>query len=178
MAANTTAALCAAWIALWPMPTAASAHGAALDGHLILNLWVAVGLLAAAHLLLLGGVAIRRAHDVQTEGRSHERVRLWRIEYIPVAVFAILLTVLGLRAERLWASARYTGPDLTAMQVEVTGVQFAWYFRYPGPDAAFGIKAIRWASTTPTRPAATTSSPPSWCSPQTARSTFGCARRM
>jgi cytochrome c oxidase subunit II len=25
------------------------------------------------------------------------------------------------------------------MQVEVTGVQFAWYFRYPGPDATFGI---------------------------------------
>jgi cytochrome c oxidase subunit 2 len=143
MAANTTAALCAAWIALWPMPTAASAHGAALDGHLILNLWVALGLLAAAHLLLLGGLAMRRGRDVQTEGRSHERARLWRIEYIPVAVFAILLTVLGLRAERLWASARYTGPDLTAMQVEVTGVQFAWYFRYPGPDAAFGITRPR-----------------------------------
>ena len=24
------------------------------------------------------------------------------------------------------------------MQVEVTGVQFAWYFRYPGKDFAFG----------------------------------------
>jgi hypothetical protein len=41
-------------------------------------------------------------------------------------------------AERLWAATRYTGADLTALQVEVTGVQFAWYFRYPGPDATFG----------------------------------------
>jgi cytochrome c oxidase subunit 2 len=45
---------------------------------------------------------------------------------------------LTLRAERLWAGARYTGADLTAMQVEVTGVQFAWYFRYPGDDGLFG----------------------------------------
>jgi len=27
---------------------------------------------------------------------------------------------------------------LEAMQVEVTGMQFAWYFRYPGHDATFG----------------------------------------
>ncbi len=29
-------------------------------------------------------------------------------------------------------------PMPSAMQVEVTGVQFAWYFRYPGADATFG----------------------------------------
>jgi cytochrome c oxidase subunit 2 len=46
--------------------------------------------------------------------------------------------LLAVRAERLWAATRYTGPDLAALQVEATGMQFAWYFRYPGPDAAFG----------------------------------------
>ncbi len=42
------------------------------------------------------------------------------------------------QAERLWAIARYTGADPAALQIEVTGVQFAWYFRYTGPDAVFG----------------------------------------
>jgi cytochrome c oxidase subunit 2 len=32
------------------------------------------------------------------------------------------------------------------MQVEVTGMQFAWYFRYPGPDAAFGRTKLALAS--------------------------------
>ena len=36
------------------------------------------------------------------------------------------------------------GPSLTAMQVEVTGEQFQWYFRYPGADAAFGITRLNW----------------------------------
>ena len=118
------------------LPPDASAHGPALDAHLSLNLWIALALLALAHLLLFIGLAARRA---RARAPDNETARLWRIEYIPVAIFTLLLIFLTLRAERLWASARYTGPDLTAMQVEVTGVQFAWYFRYPGPDAVFGI---------------------------------------
>ena len=45
---------------------------------------------------------------------------------------------LTLRAERLWAVSRYTGAEPTALQVEVTGQQFVWYFRYPGSDQTFG----------------------------------------
>jgi cytochrome c oxidase subunit II len=123
-------------LAVWPLPADASAHGPALDAHLLLNLWIALALLALAHVLLLIGLIARRAHQ-QTQ--PTEASRLWRIEHIPLAILALLFTFLTLRAERLWADARYTGPDLTAMQVEVTGVQFAWYFRYPGPDAVFGI---------------------------------------
>ena len=33
---------------------------------------------------------------------------------------------------------RYTGASPAALQVEAVGVQFAWYFRYPGLDRAFG----------------------------------------
>jgi cytochrome c oxidase subunit II len=123
-------------LALWPLPTDASAHGPALDAHLLLNLWIALALLALAHILLfLGLIASRTLRQAQPS----ETRRLWRIEYIPLAVLTLLFTFLTLRAERMWAAARYTGPDLSAMQVEVTGVQFAWYFRYPGPDAVFGI---------------------------------------
>jgi cytochrome c oxidase subunit II len=123
-------------LTLWPLPTDASAHGPALDAHLLLNLWIALAFLVLAHILLLTGLVARRSHQ---QAELSETRRLWRIEYIPLIILTLLFTFLTLRAERLWAAARYTGPDLTAMQVEVTGVQFAWYFRYPGSDATFGI---------------------------------------
>ncbi|MBB5338724.1 cupredoxin domain-containing protein [Tunturiibacter gelidoferens] len=114
----------------WLLPADASAHGPALDHHLLLNLWVALALLTLAHLILLIGLFARR---------HSEPTRLWRIEYLPLTVLALLFASLTLKAERLWAASRYTGASPTALQVEVTGVQFAWYFRYPGPDATFGI---------------------------------------
>jgi cytochrome c oxidase subunit II len=114
----------------WFLPTDASAHGPALDHHLLLNLWIALALLALAHVILFIGLLARR---------RTEATNLWRIEYLPLAILAILFATLTIKAERLWAATRYTGASPTALQVEVTGVQFAWYFRYPGPDATFGI---------------------------------------
>ena len=113
----------------WWLPANASAHGTTLDHHLLLNLWVTLALLSLVHLLLLAGLLRRRT----TEPKN-----LWRIEYLPLAALAILFTALTIKAESLWAASRYTGADPAALQVEVTGVQFAWYFRYPGIDAIFG----------------------------------------
>ena len=117
-------------LAPWFLPADASVHGPALDHHLLLNLWIALALLALAHLILFLGLLARR---------RTEATNLWRIEYLPLTFLAILFATLTIKAERLWAATRYTGASLTALQVEVTGVQFAWYFRYPGPDATFGI---------------------------------------
>lgn len=114
----------------WGLPLDASAHGPALDHHLLLNLWIALSLLVLAHLILFAGLLARR---------RTEATNLGRVEYLPLAALAILFAALTIKAERLWAATRYTGASLTALQIEATGVQFAWYFRYPGPDATFGI---------------------------------------
>jgi cytochrome c oxidase subunit 2 len=114
----------------WWLPVNASAHGATLDRHLLLNLWVMLALLSLSHLLLLTGLLSRR---------TPEPKNLWRIEYLPLAVLALLFATFTVKAESLWAASRYIGADPAALQVEVTGVQFAWYFRYPGEDATFGI---------------------------------------
>ncbi len=111
------------------LPPDAAAHGPALDSHLLLNLWIALALLAVAHLILLAGLALRKGPRVRSS---------LLFEHLPVAALAVLFTFLTVRSERLWAASRYTGADPAALQVEVTGVQFAWYFRYPGTDAAFG----------------------------------------
>ncbi len=114
----------------WFLPADSSAHGSALDHHLLLNLWIALTLLTLAHLILIIGLLARR---------RTEATNLWRIEYLPLIALAALFAALTIKAEHLWAATRYTGASPTALQVEVTGVQFAWYFRYPGPDATFGI---------------------------------------
>jgi cytochrome c oxidase subunit 2 len=119
---------------VWPLPLDASAHGPALDHHLLLNLWIALALLVLAHLILVIGLLARH---------RAEATHAWRVEYLPLAGLAVLFAFLTIRAERLWAATRYTGASPAALQVEVTGVQFAWYFRYPGPDASFGITRPR-----------------------------------
>ena len=119
--------------AFWPLPSDASAHGPALDYHLLINLWIALVLLTLAHIILFAGLALRRRPRPNNLLRHHAIA-----EYLPLAALTLLFAFLTLRAERLWAAARYVGPSPTALQVEAVGVQFAWYFRYPGPDAAFG----------------------------------------
>jgi len=114
----------------WHLPVDGSWHGHALDAHLLLNLWIALGLFALANVLLVVGVVSHR--------RAHRPIHKLTLEYLPLAAFAAVFLFLGLRANSLWATQRYTGAAPDALQVEVTGLQFAWYFRYPGADATFG----------------------------------------
>ena len=105
-----------------------------MDRHLLLNLWIILGLAAVAHLLLLVGLALRR--ERRDEDNTPERTL--RLEYLPLAGLTLLFSCLTWRAEQLWAKSRYTGAEPTALQVDVVGMQFAWYFRYAGSDQTFG----------------------------------------
>lgn len=123
-----------AGLRFWHLPVDASRHGPALDGHLLLNLWIALALLALLHVLLFAGLAFSR--------RAPRPIHKLTLEYLPLAFFTILFVGLGFRAQQLWADQRYTGASPSALQVEVTGMQFVWYFRYPGRDAAFGHTSL------------------------------------
>ena len=115
----------------WWLPPNGALHGGLFDHHLILNLCIAAGLLVLAHLILLAALLARKSK--QTTGAS-----IWLVEVLPLAALTLLFAWLSITAEHLWARQRYVGADASAMQVEVVGVQFQWYFRYPGTDAAFG----------------------------------------
>ncbi|HKE12671.1 MAG TPA: cytochrome C oxidase subunit II [Myxococcota bacterium] len=115
----------------WHLPVDGSWHGHTLDRHLLLNLWIALGLFALANILLVIGVVSHR--------RTHRPIHKFTLEYLPLTAFAAVFLFLGIRANSLWATQRYTGAAPDALQVEVTGLQFAWYFRYPGADATFGL---------------------------------------
>jgi cytochrome c oxidase subunit 2 len=128
----------------WNLPVNAARHGHALDSHLLLNLWITLGLLTLAHIILLLGITLRNRTT-----RPHSKALL---EYLPLAALTLLFAWLAIRSEHLWAAQRYIGADLSAMQVEVTGVQFAWYFRYPGADAAFGNTKLSLVSAAESNP--------------------------
>ncbi|HEY4357604.1 MAG TPA: cytochrome C oxidase subunit II [Acidobacteriaceae bacterium] len=119
----------------WHLPPNAALHGSHLDTHLLFNLWLALALLTLLHILLFAALALRR--------RSHRPVHKLVLEYVPLLAFTCLFAFLAFRAQQLWAAERYTGADLTALQVEATGMQFAWYFRYPGVDQTFGRTSIK-----------------------------------
>src|SRR5271169_5121425 len=45
---------------------------------------------------------------------------------------------LGVFGAKAWADVYFTAPAANAMPVQVQAGQFAFYFRYPGPDGTFG----------------------------------------
>ena len=64
------------------------------------------------------------------------------MELVWTVVPAIALTVLVVVGLRNWFAMTSDAPK-NALQVEITGKQFGWIFRYPGKDGQFGDKYYR-----------------------------------
>jgi len=60
------------------------------------------------------------------------------LEIIWTTATLVIFVGLGVMAAHAWGEVHFGGPAPGALQVEVTGVQFVWNFRYPGPDGKFG----------------------------------------
>ncbi len=143
---------------LW-LPPNGSLHGIVLDRLMIWNLGALTALLVVAHLILLYALLGRRKKraaesDLLTEPATASSAvisaastsllpALWSAETVPVLLCCLLFAAMAITSERLWASLRSEGASPAAMQVEVVGVQFQWYFRYPGKDARFGLTRPR-----------------------------------
>jgi cytochrome c oxidase subunit II len=65
-----------------------------------------------------------------------------KLEMVWTTIPAITLAVLVVIGLRNWTSFTSEAPA-DAMQIEVTGKQFGWIFRYPGQDKQFGKKYYR-----------------------------------
>ena len=134
---------------VWWMPSNGALHGLAIDRLMWWNLAVLSALFLLAHILLIAALfrsrPLKQRHsDDQREEESRDRRRkvsdkLWKSELILLFALTLLYTWMAISAQRLWATIRYQGAAPQALQVEVTGEQFQWYFRYPGADAAFGL---------------------------------------
>lgn len=60
------------------------------------------------------------------------------LEVVWTTATLVIFVALGVMAAHAWGEVHFGGPEPGALQVEVTGVQFVWNFRYPGPDGKFG----------------------------------------
>jgi cytochrome c oxidase subunit II len=60
------------------------------------------------------------------------------MEIVWTLATVILFVGLGLYARNAWAQVHFIGASPGALPIEVTGQQFAWNFRYTGPDGKFG----------------------------------------
>jgi cytochrome c oxidase subunit 2 len=114
------------------MPPNAAAHGFAVDQLLRWNLILLGSLFLLAHLLIAILFLRRRA------GSGQATPSTWKVQAVPLGLLCLMYLGMAITAQRLWATNRFEGAAPASMQVEVTGRQFQWYFRYPGPDAEFG----------------------------------------
>ncbi len=112
------------------MPANGSLHGFAVDHLLRWNL-TAISIFFLLAQILIAVAMVRRRRDDQPG-------RFALAGSLPLVLLCGLYLWMAVTAQRLWAANRFEGPSPAAMQVEVVGVQFQWYFRYPGADATFG----------------------------------------
>jgi len=115
-------------------PHAISANAPYID-HQFHVTFIAMGIVFLAAQLGLGWLVWRyRSSANQPALYSHGNTRL---EAIWTVLTAILFVGLNLVGSPIWAAERFHNADTGALQIEATGMQFAWYFRYPGGDNKF-----------------------------------------
>lgn len=122
----------------WWLPVGASAAAAGIDHHFSTT-YLLMGVVFVAAQLILGLFA----WQYRDRGGVSQPAALYshgnnKLEITWTVLTAVLFIGLNFMSSSIWASERFRPAVSNAVQVEVTGMQFAWYFRYPGPDGKFG----------------------------------------
>jgi cytochrome c oxidase subunit 2 len=129
------AVICYIFIAkIWWFPVAISVHATAYDVQFVRTL-VVVGVIFFLAQFALGYVIVRFRDDGRRAVYSHGNNRLETIWTTATAVLFLGLVVLS---TKIWAGVQFDPAPADAMTVQVMAKQFAWNFRYPGPDGQFG----------------------------------------
>src|SRR6266849_2651694 len=120
----------------WWLPHGASTAAAFIDGQFALT-YVLMGVVFVAAQGALGLFVwqYRDRAGAQKVEYSHGNAKL---EVLWTVLTAVLFVGLNLMGSNVWARERFAPAEVGSIPVEVTGMQFAWYFRYTGPDGKFG----------------------------------------
>lgn len=120
------------------LPPLRSDRGA-IDDAIWLSLAVTGGVFVATNLLLAW-------FGFRYQDRPGARAAYWhddpRLEWAWTLATAVVMFVFLFKALGLWAQVTSAAPA-DAYVVEVTGQQFAWNVRYPGPDRVFGKTDVK-----------------------------------
>jgi cytochrome c oxidase subunit 2 len=119
---------------IWWFPPSITDEGALFDAQFLRTL-VITGVIFVAAQLGLAWVLFRyrdRGQSARYFEGNNIMEGAWTIATL------VLFVGLGIYAERAWAEVHFIGAEPGALPIEVTGQQFAWNFRYAGPDGVFG----------------------------------------
>lgn len=121
----------------WWMAPDISAHGAPIDEQMSETMAEA-GLSFLASQILLA-IFIWKF----SQSKASDKIRTFPggAKALVIAAFLLVGTevlALGAFGAKAWASIYLTPPSANAVPIQVQAGQFAFYFRYPGPDGKFG----------------------------------------
>lgn len=124
------------WAHVWWFPINIATHGAAMDRQFNLTLIICGIIFVFAQLGLAYFVwKYRDRGDGRKAIYSHGNNLLEMTWTTAAAIVFIGLNLLGYK---IWADTHFTGAAPGALRIQVQAEQFAFYFRYPGPDGQFG----------------------------------------
>src|ERR1700678_3107991 len=122
---------------IWPMPQDISVHGHLIDEQYADTMLEAgVSFLVSQFLLafFIWKFSSRKPSD-KIKSFPGGAAGLVIAAFLLVGTECLALGVFGVKA---WASVYLTAPAANALPIQVQAGQFAFYFRYPGPDGKFG----------------------------------------
>jgi cytochrome c oxidase subunit 2 len=118
----------------WWFPELISQYGE-IDKQFVRTL-VVTGLAFVASHVALGYCLYRyRSDNKEKVIYSHGNTRLEVVWTLIIAAVFVSTAFIG---QRVWLNLHLTAPPADSVNIEVVGQQFAWVFRYPGPDKKFG----------------------------------------
>jgi cytochrome c oxidase subunit II len=120
----------------WWLPAGASAAAAGIDHHFTTT-FILMGIVFVAAQLALG-FFVWKYRESGSSPKVHYSHGHTGLEIVWTLLTTVLFVGLNLATYPLWSAERFNAAGPSAIPVEVTGMQFAWYFRYPGPDGKFG----------------------------------------
>lgn len=119
---------------LFPAPPPITSSALLVDRQYNLTLYAAGAAFVLAQLGL--AYAVFRFRD-RGQPAHFTRGNAW-MEIVWTSVTLLVFLGLGIAGNHVWAEVQLAPPSSDSVQVEVTGSQFVYTFRYPGPNKKFG----------------------------------------
>ncbi|HTC93709.1 MAG TPA: hypothetical protein VK699_09670 [Terriglobales bacterium] len=135
----TAVCLCLFWFHPWWLPALASVQGAPIDQQFKLT-FILVGIAFLLAQTTLGFLVWKYGTNHSATSRQQFADNK-KAEVFWTALTSLLFITFAWTGARSWSQshATHTAADAKrSVDIEVTAMQFAWYFRYPGPDQVFG----------------------------------------
>jgi cytochrome c oxidase subunit 2 len=114
-------------------PAGASAASGSIDHQFRIAFWLFGALFIVGHLVLIYVLSKKPHADGNKVSPGS-----WRLEVTWTLAITVIFFWFNISGDHLWSSMMPAERQAGQIEVEVTGAQFQWYFRYPGTDGVFG----------------------------------------